>query len=82
MPKYCFAAGVKQFVMVTSLGTGKVGFPASVLNLFWGVLTEKRKAEVVSMGAAGVDWGWIHHERSIFEDGYAARLLQVLNNLR
>lgn len=41
------AAGVKQFVMVTSLGTGKVGFPAAVLNLFWGVLSEKRKAEQV-----------------------------------
>jgi hypothetical protein len=28
--------GVEQFVLVTSLGTGKVGFPASILNLFWG----------------------------------------------
>jgi hypothetical protein len=41
------AAGVKQFVLVTSLGTGKFGFPAAVLNLFWGVLNEKRKAEEV-----------------------------------
>lgn len=32
--------------MVTSLGTGKVGFPASVLNLFGGILTQKRRAEV------------------------------------
>ncbi len=30
---------------VTSLGTGKLGFPAGVLNLFWGVLLWKRKAE-------------------------------------
>ena len=39
------AAGVEQFVLVTSLGTGKVGFPASLLNLFWGVLAYKREAE-------------------------------------
>lgn len=39
------AAGVAQFVLVTSLGTGKVGFPAGVLNLFGGVLIFKRKAE-------------------------------------
>lgn len=44
------AAGVKQFVMVTSLGTGKFGLPAGVLNLFWGVLNEKRKAEQVCLG--------------------------------
>jgi hypothetical protein len=41
------AAGVQQFVLVTSLGTGKFGMPAAVLNLFWGVLNEKRKAEQV-----------------------------------
>ncbi|KAI7836826.1 hypothetical protein COHA_009327 [Chlorella ohadii] len=39
------AAGVQQFVLVTSLGTGKIGFPAGILNLFGGVLTFKRKAE-------------------------------------
>eukprot|EP00882_Tetradesmus_deserticola_P009423 GHRQ01009946.1.p1 GENE.GHRQ01009946.1~~GHRQ01009946.1.p1 ORF type:complete len:511 (+),score=246.04 GHRQ01009946.1:105-1637(+) len=39
------AAGVEQFVLVTSLGTGKFGFPAAVLNLFWGVLKQKRRAE-------------------------------------
>ena len=50
MSQWYLAAGVKQFVMVTSLGTGKVGFPASVLNLFWGVLSEKRKAEQVRQG--------------------------------
>jgi hypothetical protein len=38
------AANVEQFVLVTSLGTGKFGFPAAVLNLFWGVLTQKRRA--------------------------------------
>ena len=36
---------VQQFVLVTSLGTGKVGFPAAALNLFGGVLLYKRKAE-------------------------------------
>lgn len=41
------AVGVQQFVLVTSLGTGKFGLPAGVLNLFWGVLKEKRKAEQV-----------------------------------
>ncbi|KAF7840910.1 protein TIC 62, chloroplastic [Senna tora] len=38
-------AGVKHFTLVTSLGTNKVGFPAAILNLFWGVLIWKRKAE-------------------------------------
>ncbi|GMH35492.1 hypothetical protein BSKO_03360 [Bryopsis sp. KO-2023] len=37
--------GVEQFVMATSLGTGKIGFPASALNLFWGILSWKKKAE-------------------------------------
>jgi nucleoside-diphosphate-sugar epimerase len=39
-------AKVQHFVMVTSLGTGKTGFPASALNLFGGILTQKRRAEV------------------------------------
>lgn len=39
------AAGVQQFVLVSSLGTGKVGFPAAVLNVFGGVLIFKRQAE-------------------------------------
>ncbi|KAF8028340.1 hypothetical protein BT93_E1068 [Corymbia citriodora subsp. variegata] len=38
-------AKVKHFIMVSSLGTNKVGFPAAILNLFWGVLIWKRKAE-------------------------------------
>ncbi|KAH6556975.1 hypothetical protein KP509_1Z144700 [Ceratopteris richardii] len=36
---------VSHFVLVTSLGTQKLGFPAAVLNLFWGVLVWKAKAE-------------------------------------
>ncbi|XP_020575544.1 protein TIC 62, chloroplastic [Phalaenopsis equestris] len=38
-------AKVNHFILVTSLGTNKIGFPASFLNLFWGVLIWKRKAE-------------------------------------
>jgi len=38
-------AGVKDFVLVTSLGTGRFGLPASLLNLFWGVLSWKRRTE-------------------------------------
>ena len=39
------AAGVQRFIMVTSLGTTKFGWPASALNLFWGVLYWKAQAE-------------------------------------
>ncbi|GAB2218949.1 hypothetical protein Drorol1_Dr00006573 [Drosera rotundifolia] len=39
-------AKVGHFIFVSSLGTNKVGFPAAILNLFWGVLIWKRKAEV------------------------------------
>ncbi|XP_018633542.1 protein TIC 62, chloroplastic isoform X3 [Nicotiana tomentosiformis] len=39
------AAKVDHFILLTSLGTNKVGFPAAILNLFWGVLVWKRKAE-------------------------------------
>lgn len=39
------SSGVKRFIMVTSLGTTKIGWPASVLNLFWGVLYWKRLSE-------------------------------------
>lgn len=38
-------AKVDHFILVTSLGTNKFGFPAALLNLFWGVLLWKRKAE-------------------------------------
>ncbi|KAK9129970.1 hypothetical protein Sjap_010457 [Stephania japonica] len=38
-------SGVKHFILLTSLGTNKIGFPAAILNLFWGVLLWKRKAE-------------------------------------
>jgi hypothetical protein len=37
---------VKRFIMVTSLGTTKFGWPASALNLFWGVLYWKKQAEL------------------------------------
>ncbi|KAJ4755759.1 NAD(P)-binding Rossmann-fold superfamily protein [Rhynchospora pubera] len=36
---------VDHFILLTSLGTGQIGFPASLLNLFWGVLCWKRRAE-------------------------------------
>ncbi|KAG1341795.1 protein TIC 62, chloroplastic [Cocos nucifera] len=39
------SAKVDHFILLTSLGTNKIGFPASILNLFWGVLIWKRKAE-------------------------------------
>ncbi|TYI94906.1 hypothetical protein E1A91_D02G239000v1 [Gossypium mustelinum] len=39
------AVKVNHFILVSSLGTNKVGFPAAILNLFWGVLIWKRKAE-------------------------------------
>ncbi|PUZ68121.1 hypothetical protein GQ55_2G000200 [Panicum hallii var. hallii] len=39
------AAKVEHFILVTSLGTNKIGFPAFLLNLFWGVLCWKRRAE-------------------------------------
>ncbi|KAB1207223.1 Protein TIC 62, chloroplastic [Morella rubra] len=38
-------AKVGRFILLTSLGTNKIGFPAALLNLFWGVLIWKRKAE-------------------------------------
>jgi len=37
---------VRHFVLVTSLGTDRFGLPASVLNLFWGVLSWKRQTEL------------------------------------
>eukprot|EP00242_Pyramimonas_sp_CCMP2087_P011901 CAMPEP_0198203606 /NCGR_PEP_ID=MMETSP1445-20131203/6910_1 /TAXON_ID=36898 /ORGANISM="Pyramimonas sp., Strain CCMP2087" /LENGTH=485 /DNA_ID=CAMNT_0043875065 /DNA_START=130 /DNA_END=1587 /DNA_ORIENTATION=+ len=40
------AAGVQHFVLQSSLGTGKFGWPASALNLFWNVLDHKRDAEL------------------------------------
>jgi NAD(P)H-binding len=40
------APSVKHFVLITSLGTAKWGWPAGVLNLFWGVLKWKRASEV------------------------------------
>ncbi|KAK9287081.1 hypothetical protein L1049_015491 [Liquidambar formosana] len=48
-------AKVNHFIMVSSLGTNKVGFPAAILNLFWGVLIWKRKAEEALI-ASGVPY--------------------------
>ncbi|PSS29398.1 Protein TIC 62 like [Actinidia chinensis var. chinensis] len=44
-------AKVKHFILLTSLGTNKIGFPAAILNLFWGVLIWKRKAEEVLLAS-------------------------------
>ncbi|KAI7758267.1 hypothetical protein M8C21_003613, partial [Ambrosia artemisiifolia] len=49
------AAKAKHFMLVTSLGTNKFGFPAAVLNLFWGVLCWKRKAEEALL-ASGIPY--------------------------
>ncbi|CAM0952074.1 unnamed protein product [Alopecurus aequalis] len=49
------AAGVEHFVLVTSLGTTRVGFPAALLNLFWGVLYWKKLAEE-ALAASGVPY--------------------------
>lgn len=49
------AAKVNHFILLTSLGTNKVGFPAAILNLFWGVLIWKRKAEEVLL-ASGIPY--------------------------
>mmetsp|Transcript_33907 Transcript_33907/g.44728 ORF Transcript_33907/g.44728 Transcript_33907/m.44728 type:complete len:425 (-) Transcript_33907:211-1485(-) len=42
---------VRHFVLVSSLGTAKFGWPASILNLFWGVLIWKRQSEVALINA-------------------------------
>ncbi|CAI5521849.1 unnamed protein product [Closterium sp. Naga37s-1] len=47
--------GVNQFIMISSIGTGKFGFPASLLNLFWGVLFWKAQAEKTLI-ASGVPY--------------------------
>ncbi|KAL1811918.1 hypothetical protein ACET3Z_021983 [Daucus carota] len=49
------AAKVSHFILVTSLGTNKFGFPAAILNLFWGVLCWKRKAEEALL-ASGIPY--------------------------
>lgn len=43
--KAATSAKVNHFILVSSLGTTKFGWPASILNLFWGVLIWKAKAE-------------------------------------
>ncbi|KAI4295566.1 hypothetical protein L6164_035601 [Bauhinia variegata] len=49
------AIKVDRFILITSLGTNKFGFPAAILNLFWGVLCWKRKAEEALI-ASGVPY--------------------------
>ncbi|KAI5388638.1 protein TIC 62, chloroplastic [Lathyrus oleraceus] len=48
-------AKVNHFILVTSLGTNKFGLPAAILNLFWGVLIWKRKAEEALL-ASGIPY--------------------------
>lgn len=69
------AGGVEHAVMVSSLGTERVKFPAALLNLFWGILLWKRQAEVAlaksgipytivrpgGLEAAGDDYGDTHN---------------------
>ena len=40
-----------HFVLQTSLGTGRFGWPASLLNLFWRVLEHKREAELALLAS-------------------------------
>jgi uncharacterized protein YbjT (DUF2867 family) len=49
------AAGVGQFVLVSSIGTGKFGLPSGVLNLFFGVLLWKKRAEE-ALEASGMSY--------------------------
>lgn len=46
---------VNHFILLTSLGTNKFGLPAAILNLFWGVLCWKRKAEEALL-ASGIPY--------------------------
>jgi hypothetical protein len=53
-------AGVEQFVLITSLGTGKIGFPASILNLFWGRWSTPSPANVTVRTVLGMSaWRWV-----------------------
>jgi len=38
--------GINHFILVTSLGTGRFGWPAALLNLAYGILFWKRRAEL------------------------------------
>eukprot|EP01041_Mallomonas_annulata_P012139 gene12139-25477_t len=49
------SSSVKQFVLVSSLGTDRFGLPASILNLFWGILFWKRQSEKLLM-SSGLDY--------------------------
>ncbi|XWS54644.1 hypothetical protein CRYUN_Cryun10bG0106400 [Craigia yunnanensis] len=65
-------AKVNNFILVLSLGTNKVGFPAAILNLFWGVLIWKRKAEEALI-ASGLPYttvrpGGMEHPTDAFKE--------------
>lgn len=47
------SVGVTQYLMVTSMGTGKFGWPAGALQLFGGILSQKRRAEK-ALEASGI----------------------------
>eukprot|EP00471_Norrisiella_sphaerica_P002376 CAMPEP_0184479366 /NCGR_PEP_ID=MMETSP0113_2-20130426/1121_1 /TAXON_ID=91329 /ORGANISM="Norrisiella sphaerica, Strain BC52" /LENGTH=212 /DNA_ID=CAMNT_0026857437 /DNA_START=346 /DNA_END=984 /DNA_ORIENTATION=- len=51
------AGSVKSFTMISALGTGSkmFTFPAGLLNLFWGILFQKKKAEDALI-ASGLDY--------------------------
>lgn len=48
------ACNVKKFILISSLGCGKFGFPASLLN-FGGLLDRKREAEIALL-RSGLDF--------------------------
>ncbi|KAK9844034.1 hypothetical protein WJX81_002489 [Elliptochloris bilobata] len=72
------SAGVDQYVMVTSLGTGKWGWPAGILNLFGGVLIQKRRAEV-ALEESGLPYvvvrpGGMERPKDDYKDTHNVRL--------
>jgi len=69
---------IEHFVLVTALGTGKFGMPASLLNLFWGVLSYKREAEE-ALERSGIPFtivrpGGMERPKDDFKDTHATRL--------
>lgn len=45
---------VKHFILISSLGTDRIGFPASILNLFWGILSWKRYIPVFTFAESHI----------------------------
>ena len=69
---------VKNFILVSSLGTDRIGFPASVLNLFWGILSWKRQTEVKLINS-GLNYlivrpGGMERPKDDFEDTHNMKL--------